>query len=113
MVDYVAIGRRVKKFRNQANLTQADVAEKLGISVSYVSQIECGRTDVSLKRLDDIANIIHTRIELLIADPMTNLNINCHTLSMITKNWSKEQSIALNEIVQIINSSFVENITQE
>ena len=58
MVDYVAIGRRVKKFRNQANLTQADVAEKLGISVSYVSQIECGRTDVSLKRLDDIANII-------------------------------------------------------
>lgn len=113
MVDYVAIGRRVKKYRIQANLTQADVAEKLGISVSYVSQIECGRTDVSLKRLDEIANIIHTRIELLIIDPKTNLNINNDTLGLMTKNWTKEQSIALTEIVQIINHSFVENITQE
>lgn len=113
MVDYVAIGRRVKKYRIQANLTQADVAEKLGISVSYVSQIECGRTDVSLKRLDEIANIIHARIELLISDPETNLNMYSDTLGLMTKKWTKEQSIALTEIVQIINHSFVESITQE
>ena len=63
LVDYVAIGRRVKFYRKIANLTQADVAERLGISVSYISQIECGHTDVSLKRLDEIASIINTNIE--------------------------------------------------
>lgn len=113
MVDYVAIGRRVKKYRIKANLTQADVAEKLGISVSYVSQIECGRTDVSLKRLDEIANIINTRIELLISDPSSNPYLNNDSLGLITKNWSKEQSIALTEIVQLLNRLFVENINPE
>lgn len=42
MINYVAIGRRVKKYRNQANMTQSELAEKLNISVSYVSQIERG-----------------------------------------------------------------------
>ena len=40
MVDYVAIGRRVKKYRLQAKLTQSDLAEKLDVSVGFVSQID-------------------------------------------------------------------------
>ncbi|MBQ9314010.1 MAG: helix-turn-helix transcriptional regulator, partial [Clostridia bacterium] len=45
MINYVAIGRRVKKFRLQANITQSTLAEKLGVSISYISQIECGTTE--------------------------------------------------------------------
>lgn len=107
MVDYVAIGRRVKKYRNQANLTQADVAEKLGISVSYISQIECGRTDVSLKRLDEIANIIHTNIEFLITEPSVNLYLSDSRIKELTKNWNKEQTQALLDIIHLMNQYFV------
>lgn len=106
MVNYVAIGRRVKKYRNQANLTQADVAEKLGISVSYISQIECGRTDVSLKRLDEIANIINTNIGLLIDEPSINPHLDDKSIKELTKNWNEDQTNALLEIIQLINRCF-------
>lgn len=91
LVDYVAIGRRVKIYRKKANLTQAYVAEQLGVSVSYISQIECGRTDVSLKRLDDIANIIHTTIERLIVEPSINNNMKKTQINELIVNWNTEQ----------------------
>lgn len=106
MVNYVAIGRRVKKYRNQANLSQADVAEKLGISVSYISQIECGRTDVSLKRLDEIANIINTTVGLLIDEPSVNPHLDDSSIKELTKNWNKDQTNALLEMIQLINTCF-------
>lgn len=56
MVNYAAIGQRVKKYRTKAHLTQSELAEALDVSTGYISQIECGHTQVSLNRLDSIAN---------------------------------------------------------
>lgn len=75
MINYVAIGRRVKKYITKANITQAQLAELLNVSVSYVSQIECGITEVSLKRLEEIANIINAKSEHLVAEPIENTDI--------------------------------------
>lgn len=107
LVDYVAIGRRVKMYRLKANLTQAYVAEQLGLSVSYISQIECGRTDVSLKRLDEIANIIDTKIELLISDPSQNIFLEDIDIKELTKGWDKKQTKALKDIIILINEFFI------
>lgn len=68
LINYVAVGRRIKDYRLRANLRQSDVAEKLDVSVSYISQVECGTTDVSLKRLDEIATLINTTVSVLLAD---------------------------------------------
>ena len=109
LVDYVAIGRRVKFYRKIANLTQADVAERLGISVSYISQIECGHTDVSLKRLDEIASIINTNIELLLSvnSVSVNLYLNDNDIKELTKGWNEDQIKTLLEIINLLNKNFI------
>lgn len=49
-------------------MTQSNLAETLNVSTSYISQIECGKAEVSLKRLDEIAGIINTKTQHLVAD---------------------------------------------
>ena len=51
MISYKAIGRRIKYYRKLAKMRQADLAEKLDVSISYISQLECGIAEVSLKRM--------------------------------------------------------------
>jgi len=46
-----AIGELIKEERKQANLTQEQLAQKIGAKKSYISRIENGRTDIQLSTL--------------------------------------------------------------
>lgn len=58
IVDYVAIGRKIKNKRKNKGLTQERIAEQLDISISFVSRIERGAVKVSLETLVKIANCL-------------------------------------------------------
>lgn len=67
------IGRRIHEIRQESGLSQMDLAEKIGMSVSYVSMIENGRRRVSLNALIRIANILGVTVdELLNGNQMYN-----------------------------------------
>ena len=57
-LDYKIIGDRIRKARIDNNLTQENLAEKLDVSVAFVSRIECGTTHVNLTRLSEICSIL-------------------------------------------------------
>ena len=57
-IDYRQIGQHIKTARKSRKLTQEYLAEKLDVSVGYVSQIERGRTKISLDLLAMIATIL-------------------------------------------------------
>lgn len=46
-----AIGELIKEERKQANLTQEELAEKIGAKKSYISRVENGKTDIQLSTL--------------------------------------------------------------
>lgn len=106
MINYAAIGQRVKKYRTKAHLTQSELAEALDVSTGYISQIECGHTQVSLSRLDNIASIIDTRIENLISD-LSDKEYKKNLILEITENWSPEQSEMLLFIADKMNEYFL------
>lgn len=54
-VDYKLIGKRIREQRRLADHTQEELAERLAVTVGYVSQIERGVTKVSLDTLSNIA----------------------------------------------------------
>ena len=56
--DYSLIGKRIKKYRIKSNLTQVELAEKLNVSITFLSRIECGSTHINLRRLAQISNIL-------------------------------------------------------
>lgn len=61
---YRAIGANIKHYRKQTNLTQTQLAEQAGISISYLSKIEasgCGKS-LSISVLNQIANVLDVEI---------------------------------------------------
>lgn len=57
--DYSVIGRRIKKERIKQKLKQEELADKLNISVAFMSRVERGRSQINLKRLTQIAEILN------------------------------------------------------
>lgn len=54
------VGQKIKKLRELKNYTQAYVAEQLNLSLSGYGKIERDETDITLNRLNEIAQILGT-----------------------------------------------------
>lgn len=67
-LDFKAIGKRIKIARIRINLTQENVAEKIGITSQHVSNIETGNSSVSLTTLVAIANLLQVSVDELLCD---------------------------------------------
>jgi len=59
-------GLKVKKVRLSKQMSQGDLAKKLGVGPSYVSQIERGMQNVSLKVIEKVARALNVPIDKLI-----------------------------------------------
>ena len=57
-LDYMIIGERLKKARIDKKLTQENLAEKLDVSIAFLSRIERGSSHINLKRLSEICQIL-------------------------------------------------------
>lgn len=57
-LDYSVIGSRIKRCRLEKGYTQEQVAEKINISVAFLSRVECGSSHINLKRLNQICSIL-------------------------------------------------------
>lgn len=68
LLDYIAIGMRIKNYRLQKNLTQTDLADKVEVSDKYISLVERGHTKISLSRLAKVSNALDVDITILLKD---------------------------------------------
>ncbi len=55
------LGIRVQKLRKQSNLTQKELAEKIGVSRAYMGYIEQGRNAPSLEVLEKLARALKVK----------------------------------------------------
>lgn len=62
----MSIGRNIKKFRKELNLTQSELAKKSNISRTYLSDVENDRYNPSLDTLKDIASALSLDTEILL-----------------------------------------------
>lgn len=67
-MNYIEIGQRIRKYRKQQNLSQEELAEKIGISTTHMSHIETGSTKLSLSVLVDLAKNLNVKTDWLLFD---------------------------------------------
>ena len=60
------LGKRIKKARFRAGLSQKEVAQKSGVSVSFLSQVEKGKVSPSLKSLQNIVQALDIKVNQLL-----------------------------------------------
>jgi transcriptional regulator with XRE-family HTH domain len=57
-------GQEIRRARLEADLTQAELARRLGVSPSYISNIEAGRVNVTVGQLANLANAMKTALDI-------------------------------------------------
>lgn len=58
-IDYSIIGSRLKSARIANGLTQQELAEKINVSIAFISRVERGSSHINLKRLSEICSILN------------------------------------------------------
>ena len=60
------LGKKMQALRKKRRMTQEDLAEKVGVSATYIGFIEQGRYAPSLDLLEKIAKILRVKVNELI-----------------------------------------------
>ncbi len=63
---YKDIGGRISALRRENQLTQAELAEQLDISIKHLSEVERGITCLSLDKLVTVCSILSANMDFLI-----------------------------------------------
>lgn len=56
--DSKKLGENLKKIRTNKNITQTELAEKLGVDKSFVSNLENGKTNPTLSTITNLAHAL-------------------------------------------------------
>lgn len=97
------IGRNIQRHREMAELKQDTLAKLLCITPSALSQIETGKTDLTVSRIEQIAEALNKSFFELITTPnhvggiQTALPIHEST---ITNQSVKELLVTMNTLIQ-------------
>ena len=65
-MDNREIGARIRLARRDAGLTQEKLAEKIGVSPGFVSQLESGSRAPGLETLVKLSQTLHVSLDLLV-----------------------------------------------
>jgi len=87
-LDYSIIGERLKKARKYKKLTQEQLAEKIDVSVAFLSRVERGDVKINLSRLNQICDLLDISLSYILtgvgsnskdylSDEFSNLLKNC------------------------------------
>ena len=74
-LNYHVIGQRIRNYRQQRNLSQNSVAEKIDKSATYISYIEGGIKHPSLETLVDLANLLGVTTDLLLGENLEHTRL--------------------------------------
>ena len=61
----MSLGENIKLYRKKQKLTQVDLANKAGISRTYLSDLENGRYMPSIETISNIAKILNIDLNFL------------------------------------------------
>lgn len=69
------IGERIKRNRNIKKLSLRELASKVNLSASFLSQVEQGKASPSIENLKKIANALDVKVSYLIEDDEEDKNV--------------------------------------
>ena len=64
------VGARVREERQERGMTAKQLAERSGLSARFISQLEGGKGNIAIGRLEQVAQALGTPLESLVADPV-------------------------------------------
>ena len=85
------IGKHIKQYREQKDMTQEALADRLSVTRQAVSNWECGKTQPDIETLHRIADVLDITVEELIYGEKRPLTVvhNHYTTQQVTETVGK------------------------
>ena len=105
-MDYYKIGQRIRKYRKAMNLSQENLAEKVGISATHMSHIETGNTKLSLPVFVAIAQALSVQTDELLFDvPELNKTLIKNAVCELFDSCSSSEAYFLADVLKATKTS--------
>ena len=98
-MNYVSLGQRIRKKRQTLHWTQAQLAQAVGLSVSFLGHIERGSRKASLETLVSICNVLDISPAYLLEESLTITD-----KTPMPDALNDRQRVALNQIVHYLDT---------
>lgn len=106
-MDYKRLGERIREERLKLNLTQAQLAEAVDISDTYMGAIERGERSLTLDTLVRLVNRLGVTVDYLLVDSVTNNDENVvNQFRQIIDNQPAERKQMALGVLRVIFSYF-------
>ena len=106
-MDYKRLGERIREERLKRNLTQAQLAEAVDISDTYMGAIERGERSLTLDTLVRLVNRLGVTVDYLLVDSVTNNDENVvNQFRQIIDNQPVERKQMALGVLRVIFSYF-------
>ena len=69
------IGENTRKYRTRAGLTQAQLAEKVGVGTAFISRVELGQKRMRIETMLLVASALHISVDLLLYQENENAQL--------------------------------------
>ena len=96
-----AVAKNIRRFREEAGLTQDALAEKLGFSTSHIANIEGGKTGISDEILASLCNLFNKKPSEIYNEPD------------VTFAMDKELKLAIDDSVKKAIQNYSKDISSE
>lgn len=100
------LGENVYKYRTRLGLTQAELAERVGVNSSYISRIECGEKSMKLITLYNLANALNVSCDALLN--LESTSAHRQQIGKMLENQSAPFLEGVEAIIRVCNDYFVE-----
>lgn len=78
-VNYEKVGDKIRERRNFLKITQENLANDIGVSASFISDIENGRRKMSLETMIKISITLKTSLDYFVLDNVKDVKIKNKT----------------------------------
>ena len=112
-MDYYQIGARIRMIRKAKHLSQEELAEKAGISVTHMSHIETGNTKMSLSVLVKLAVSLDVATDAILFENIENIrdSVGNEIVELLNSCTASEMCV-LRDVLKATKASLEQYMTQ-
>ena len=104
-----AIGKKISELRKQRDMTQVELADKLGVTYQAVSSWERGNSMPDIGKLPDISQVLNIQIDELLSNPKA-----AHIVNNVLNDGDTTTDLAsLVEMAPILKPSQMKELTKK
>lgn len=101
----VKIGQNISRLRKENGLTQAEFAEKINVTPTFVSRVERGERMFSPQKLQAVAELFEVSYDALFRDP-EELDPSIQNIVILLEGRSKSYTASVEKFLRLWSDEF-------